>query len=361
MFGVLLAASALACHAPMPHGPPVPAPIVLSTSCGRFVLSADGDLRRLRRPRTSVHRTVGWRYWGHPLTVRRNRAGRFFVLRHRRLVWRSNELYPRDAGDIAFGPNAFAFASYRRGVFLTDLESPERLVVEGRGLYPTAFDNAGNLIVGDGRRVDLISRSGAPLRRYPYRVRSGFAFDERSDTLFFVTPGGRLARARGTSVRLARPLREVDGAIRIDPSGLLVFYGAHDVTITRRDGGLLAQTSWARAPRVGSDSGVSVSPDRRTFAFRLTDGHPGSQSSHATVYILRAGATAGQAIFRHSMEPSGCAVGANLTWHGRFLLYNSTDGRKAVLDTLNRRAFDLTRLAGSCRIATGERRRTSPG
>src|SRR5204862_4222684 len=133
-----------------------------------------------------------------------------------------------------------------RGIFLTDLEGPERLVVRGRGLYPTDFDNAGRLIVGDGKRIDLISRSGAALRRYRYRLRNGFAFDERSDTLFFVSLGGRLARARGTTARLARRLPHVDGMITIDPSGPLVLYGAHGVTITRRDGALLARTSWAR-------------------------------------------------------------------------------------------------------------------
>jgi hypothetical protein len=343
MFGVLLAAATLACHASLAHGPRVPAPIVLSTSCGRFVLSTDGEVSRLQPH--AINRIAGRRHWGTPLTVRRNRAGRVFVLRHRRLVWRSRDVYPNDGGDVAFGPHALAFASYRRGIFLTDLESPERLVVRGRGLYPAAFDKTGHLIVADGKRIDLISRSGRTLRRYRYRARNGFAFDERSDTLFFVSPSHTLIRARGTSVRPARPLADVDGTIYLDPSGLLVFHGAHDFTITRRDGSLLAHTSWARSPRVGSDSGVSVSPDRQAFAFRLTDAHPGSRSSRATVYVLRTATTRAQAIYGHRMGPSGCAVGANLTWHGRFLLYSSTAGRRAVLDTATHRAIDLTRLA----------------
>src|SRR5439155_18760815 len=211
MFGVLLAATTLACHAPLPQGPQVPAPVVLSTGCGRFVLSRDGEVGRLRHRAQANQTAVSLRSRGTQLFVRRNRAGRIFVLRHGRLVWRSHDLYPRDGGDIAFGPHAFAFASYHRGIFLTDLEGPERLVVRGRGLYPTDFDNAGRLIVGDGKRIDLISRSGAALRRYRYRLRNGFAFDERSDTLFFVSLGGRLARARGTTVRLARRLPHVDG------------------------------------------------------------------------------------------------------------------------------------------------------
>src|SRR5205823_1160771 len=161
MFGVLLAATTLACHAPLPQGPRVPAPVVLHTSCGNFALSTSGELSRLIRH--ASRRTVSWRNWGTPLTLRRNRAGRIFVLRHRRLAWRSHGVYPNDGGDIAFGPHAFAFASYRRGVFLTDLDGPERLVVRGRGLYPYDFDNAGQLIVGAGRTIALLSRSGATL------------------------------------------------------------------------------------------------------------------------------------------------------------------------------------------------------
>jgi hypothetical protein len=344
MLGVLVAAGAIACHAPLQHGPSVPAPVVFSTSCGRFVLSRDGELRRMQPP-APRHRVVSWRNWGSLLTVRRNPAGRIFVLRHRRLAWRSHDLYPRDGGDIAFGPHAFAFASYRRGVFLTDLESPERLVVRGRGLYPTAFDDAGHLIVREAKRIDVISRGGSTLRRYRYRQRNGFTYDERSDTVFFVTPAGRLVRARDLSVRYGRSMTRIDGSITIDPSGLLVFYGPHDVTITSRAGAVLGRASWARSPRVASDSGVSVSADRKAFAFRLTNAHPGSQSGQATVYVLRAGAAKAQAIYRHQLGPSGCAVGANLNWYRRFLLYNSTDGRKAVLDIRSHSAIDLTRIA----------------
>ena len=66
-----------------------------------------------------------WRGMGH----RRNSAGAYFLLRHGHLVWRSHDLYPNDGSSIAFGPHSFAFASYRRGVFLTNLDGPERLVL----------------------------------------------------------------------------------------------------------------------------------------------------------------------------------------------------------------------------------------
>jgi hypothetical protein len=345
MLGVLVAATTLACHAPLPHGPQGPAPVVLSTSCGHFLLSGDGEARRLRHRAEASQTAVSVRNRGTQLFVRRNRAGRIFVLRHRRLVWRSHDLYPNDGGDIAFGPHAFAFASYRRGIFLTDLDGPERLVVRGRGLFPYDFDRAGRLIVGAHRTIDLIAPSGATLRRYRYRQRNGFAFDERADRLFFITQRGVLASARGTKIHLVRPLPNVEGTISADQSGLLIFGGMHDITVIRPDGALVARTNWARSPRVSSDSGVSVSPDGKAFAFRLTDAHPGSRSSTATVYVLRAGTEKPRRMYRHRLGPSGCAVGANLNWHGRFLLYSSTDGREVVLDTTNDRAIDLSQLA----------------
>jgi hypothetical protein len=81
---------------------------VLSTRCGRFVLSTDGEVSRFHSPVHSSRTIADWRHWGHPLTVRRNRAGRLLVLRHGRLAWRSHDVYPNDGGNIAFGPHAFA-------------------------------------------------------------------------------------------------------------------------------------------------------------------------------------------------------------------------------------------------------------
>jgi hypothetical protein len=49
-------------------------------------------------------------------------------------------------------------------------------------------------------------------------------------------------------------------------------------------------------------------------------------------------------VFRRRLGPSGCAVGANLSWHGHVLLYDSTDGTLAVLG-LGREAVDLGALA----------------
>lgn len=130
-----------------------------------------------------------------------------------RPLWRSRALYRNDAGSVAFGPGAFAFAAYRRGVFLTDLRGPERLVLRGVGLSPLAFRGDGSFLVADGAqgRIALLSRDGSALGAYRYRSRAGYAYDERAETLFLVTPARMLAALRGESPRPLRPLAGLEG------------------------------------------------------------------------------------------------------------------------------------------------------
>lgn len=329
----LLAAGALAhpCRAPLVRGPRVPAPIVLWNSCGTFELARDGRIQRLPRHWLAKHGGGTGRRWGAHLSLRRTRAGAFVLLLRGRVVWRSTGLYPRDGGDVAFGPHRFAFATYRGGIYVTDLRGGERLVIRGRGLYPYTFTPNGDLIVTGGGVIRLVSAEGRVVRRFSYRSRNAFAFDEGTDTLYFVTPTGRLARLRGTRVALARSVARVDGMITVSPR-LLVFSGERSITVTRRDGTVVASTRWSA--RLGSDAGVAVSRNGKSFAFRLSGAHS------ATVYVLRG--TQATAIYRQHIRRTGCAFGAGLSWQGSSLLYNSSDGTLAVV---GRRTVDLTHLA----------------
>jgi len=348
MVAVLLAALAAAvpahpCRASLPNGPALPAPIVLRTSCGGFLLAPSGRVTRLPRHWFARHGGGTGRRWGAQLNLRRNSAGAYFLLRHGHLVWRSHDLYPNDGGAVAFGPQRFAFAAYRRGVFLTDLRGPEHLVLGGRSLEPYDFDDAGRLIVSGQHSLALVGIDGKTIRRFRFRTRNGFGYDEGSDTLYFVTPTGVLASARDTRLRLLRPLARVDGWLTVAQPNLLVFSAARSITVTRRDGSVVARTRW-KARHVGSDAGVAVSADGRAFAFRLSDAGPGSRSGTATVYVLRAGATNATAVYRHRLGLSGCGSGAGLGWNRRSLLYSSSDGRLAVIDTRTGHAIELTPL-----------------
>jgi hypothetical protein len=342
----LLAGLIAPCRAPLPRAPALPAPVVAWSSCGAFRVATDGRVSRLPRHWLALHGSGTGRRWGAKLAIRRNRAGRHFLLRRGRVVWRSRGLYPDDAGSIAFGPGLFAFASYGRGVFLTDLQHAERLVVRGQALYPLDFTEDGDLVVVARHELVLVSRAGSVVRRLRFRPRNSFALDGRSGTLFFVTPGGRLAAAHDRRVQLGRSVATIGGPISTPARGVVVFGGMRTIVVTRADGSIVARARW-RSSRVGSDSGVSASPDGRLFAFRLTDARPGSKRATATVYFLRAGATRAVPILRHRLGPSGCAVGANLFWRGHFLLYSSTDGHRAIVDTATRAVTDLTSLAAA--------------
>jgi WD40 repeat protein len=317
---------------------------VLWTSCGSFRLAPDGQVSRLPRHWLANHGSGTGRRYGAHLDIRRTHAGGFLLLLRGHVVWRSTGLYPGDGGGVDFGPHSFAFASYRRGVFLTDLHGAERLVARGRGLYPYSFTSSGDLIVAGARSITLVSPTGTFLRRFHYRPRNGYGFDEQTDTLYYVTPTGRLAAAHGTHVELKRTLARIDGMLGVARPHLLVFSGAHSITATSRDGTVIAKAQW-RSSHLNSDAGVAVSSDGRSFAFRLSDARPGSRSSTATVYLLRAGASLAQAIYRQHLGPSGCAVGAGFSWHGSSLLYSSSDGTLAILDSGTHAATDLASLA----------------
>jgi hypothetical protein len=361
LFAAVLASAVLpahGCRVPLSHGPAVPAPLVVQTGCGWFGLKTSGRVTRLpRSPVASDRRGVaadGSRDAGADLVGRGTHAGRLIVVRLHRTpagrlkripVWHSAGEYPDAGGSSAFGPHLFAFSAFHHGIYLTDLRHPERLVVHGRGLYPIGFTRAGQLLIaGSGHPISVVAPDGRLLRRYSYRPRAGFTWDYRTDTLYFVRPDERLAAAHGSHLRLLHRLTGIDGQIAFTPPGRLVFAGQRSVAITSLSGRLIASDRWPRSAIANFDSGVSVSPDGRSFAFRLTDAHPGSRHGEAVLYVLHAGQSRARAIYRHELGASGCAVGARLEWSGRYLLYSSTDGRQAVLDTRGGRQISLMPL-----------------
>ncbi len=347
------------CRAPLPRGPAVPAAVILQTSCGGFSLAPDGRVSRLPRHWFAKHGGGTGRRYGADINLRRTPAGRFILLRHCQVIWRSRGLYRNDGADIAFGPHEFAFSAYRRGIFVTDLNGPERLVIRGRGLYPYDFTRRGELLVTTNvGGISVIGRDGTVLRHYRFRQRNGLAFDDRTETLYFIGPDGGLRAAQGSRSRIVRRLESAEGMMTFARPGLLALIGERSVAVRRLDGSLVASARWPRSRTNLFDSGLSVSPDGREFSFRLSDAHPGARSGTAVVYLLRAGESRAHVIYRHRLGPSGCAVGAGMSWHGRFLLYSSADGQRAIIDSESGRRLDLTSLASTLpRYAPAERAR----
>ena len=331
-----------ACDRPLPRGPAVPAPIVLQSVCGGFLLLRDGRVERLSPRWLRDHAGNAPRPHAAGRQVGVDGRGAVVVRRAGVRVWRATGTH--HGISPVFGPRgAFAFGADGEGVFLTDLRSPERLVVPGREVWPLAFGDDGNLVVRGAGALLVLRRDGTELRRIPYRVPLGALTDPVSGRVHVVAPDGTLTVVDGAHVtRLAR-LAGVGGWLTSAAHGRFAFQEAGRVRVWDAGGRVVAQAGWPRS--LTADSGLAVAPDGRSVAFRLSDAAPGAAFGTARVRLLDEASGRARELYRHRLGPSGCAVGGNLAWHGRALLYDAYDGHLAVLDARGGRAFRLTRLA----------------
>jgi hypothetical protein len=268
-----------------------------------------------------------------------------FLLRRKTLVWRSSGRYPNDAGSVAFGPGLFAFATYRGGVYLTDLHSPERLVVGAKGAYPLDFTAAGQLIVLDRRTIDVVSTRGRILRRLTFDPSRGATLDQSSDTLYFTTPRRVLVTLVGTRTHRVGSVARFGGGFGLADPGLLSWGSDHSLTVTTRDLRVVASARWP--VRLGSpDLGVSTSADGLLFAFRVSDAFPGKRKARSRVFVIRRGEHEAHEIFRHRYAQMGCGVLGSLGWHGHDVLYDWGLGSALIFDAdAWRRTSTLDRFA----------------
>jgi hypothetical protein len=334
-----------ACRDPLPHGPNIPASLIMWDSCGTFRLGTDGHVVRLRRHWLAYHGSGTGRRFGAKLRLRRTRDGAYVIQRDGRTIWRSSGLYPNDYTGVAFGPGLFAFGSYtHRGIFLTDLRSPEQLVARGRGLFPLDFTRKGNLLVVGRRAIFVIGSNGNMLRRFRYG--RGYGFDEKTDALYLVTPRSMLAEARDARLRLLGPAPRIAGnPIPLSP-GLLAWYGTHALVVTDRTGAEVASARWPA--ELGTDDfGVTPSEDGELFVYRLSSRPDNASPGVATVFLLRRGGDRGLKILGHREGPMTCGIPGGFAWHGHHLLYDFGDGRIEVLDPDSGQKISLTGLARS--------------
>src|SRR5437667_198875 len=173
----------------------LPAPIVVTTDCGRFRIDERG--------RVSFHHgfalpvPAGTSYY-MDLTWYRLRGGHLIIGHRKRTLWHSRARFRGryvDIGAVASSRAAVAFSIFhgrRQSLFVARQGQAERLVATGE--TPLGFTSRGVLI--SLRRWTLLLRGGPDWRpRRLIRGATNVVFDHAAQAVYFVA-GGRLGRQR---------------------------------------------------------------------------------------------------------------------------------------------------------------------
>jgi hypothetical protein len=331
----------------------LPAALIASTGRGEFAIQRDGRIGRLSR---GTHSVPGGGSWSADGLWIKSVHGHVAVGRWHRTLWSSVRRIPHasDVGDVVLDRRALAFAVYwPRGdtprLYVARLGGREHLVA--RNEFPWGW-TTGGLYVG---RAD-----GPVLFRSATRVQPIAGTNVRTATyapathsLYFVT-GDRLARARGNRVVPVADLADFglrsSRNLQLQRLGrLVVLQSKRRLVVLRPDGSLFASTSLPRWRR--GWPWITGEPTAGPIGVAFAVLHAKTPSSSAiwqrgveTVYVLRPGARAATPIFRERLKYNVCGHGAELAWHGRWLLYSTDEGPAAAIDVANRRTIELTSL-----------------
>jgi hypothetical protein len=332
------------CAQALPRGAQVPAPIVVTTRCGRFRLQPKGAVvfkgaRTLPVPK-------GANYW-MDLTWYRFSRHHLLIGRGLKQLWRSHgtysSTYPYDVGRVVLGARELSF-SYSGRLYVARYGGPEHMVA--RGESPIAF-LSGRLLTWRTRGWALVLR-GAGRVVVPHAVDP--QWDRASGMVVFRT-GRRLRAFDGVKVRELG--NRFDLGVRGNPvvellGGLVSMHDTRRLVVLDYDGRLVASAPLPARPKRadGVSSAVVANSDRTAFAFTATKGNTayGSHGSES-VYVLPAGGHAVKAVFTENLQLNECERTAWLAWHGHSLLYANTELRGAVVDgSGHAAAVDLTHV-----------------
>jgi hypothetical protein len=334
----------------------LPAPIVVTTDCGRYRFDRSGRVSYRRGFALPV--PPGTTAYYPDLTWYRVRAdhryGRLTIGHGKHTLWRSHGRRFRDAQDsgvgaVVSGRTAVAFSVFhgrRLYLYAARLGQAERLVATGE--TPLGF-TAGGALVSERLRTLLLRRG--PVWR-PRRLWSGagdVVFDHAARAVYFVRRG-RLERFDDSGVTRLATLTSLRVGRRpqIEPLGRLV--GVHSssrLVVLRADGSVFASTALPRPARHADvvSSALAADADADAVAFTVTHGNSayGSRGSEL-VYLLRPGETAARVVFRERLRFAVCERAAELAWRGRRLLYSTSEGHVALIDTRRpARSVDLSK------------------
>jgi hypothetical protein len=307
------APAAASCAARTPVAAPrLPAPVVVTTDCGRYRFDGRGHVSFRRGFALPV--PVGTTGYYADLNWYRVSAGHLTIGHAKRALWHSRGRFARygDMGVAVSDRAAIAFSTFhgrRQSLFVARLGQAERLVASGE--TPLGFTRAGALI--SDRRWTL------PLRRGPdWQVRtiargaSDVVFDHTTDSVYFVAHG-RLMRFDGARVTQLATLAALGLGRRpeIEPLGRLVgLHSAQRLVVLRDDGRLVAATPLPR-PLKRADvvsSALAAIADAVAFTVSRSNTAYGSSGSEL-VYLLRRGREG-----RGSSTASGCRTPSASAW-----------------------------------------------
>ncbi len=331
-------------------GPPgLPATVALHTTCGGFLVKPDGRVERGRMP-------TDWPSWAPHVSGRLAagtyvwRRGNFITaFRRGRIVWRSSRPYPLTESIVA-GRNAIAFSVYEGPTYVARLRLGERERPILRGELPVGFTRQGHIFTGysrgAGTRLALRRLDGSLVRFVATNVR-GYAFEQRSRLLFYISTDHQLVRFDG---RDSRPLYGLTRDSRwqwpqILDGGLVAVMSDRRLDLVRRDGELFASTTWPRPRPSGYGlmlDTVVAAPSGRAVGVILR-ARTSERRERVLVGVLRRGARQPSIVYSRRMRVS-CGSAGWLSWRGHWLLFPSYDQRVVAVNTLSRRRIELSSL-----------------
>jgi hypothetical protein len=340
-------------------GLPVPITIAAGRVLGRvsYRIGRDGRVTRIAEIRSPFPHDSAW-FPGTDVwfSVRR---GHLVVGRWKKRLWRSHGKFPQSernarqqVGVVTIGSRSVAF-SYDGKLFFAPLGGAERMVA--RGEFPLGFTSGGLYTYRyPGRELVLRSDTGA-LRKVIARP-LGSDYAVAGGRLYFISRGEVLSASGNRTHRLGAlhslgvsnpSLESVGHLLELQDNNRLVFL--------RTDGSVFASTSLPRsAGAVENISGGPVITPRATaVAFAAAPGRTADGFGVENVYVLRAGAHQAVSVHGASVNLGRCERGANLQWHGDWLLYSNTEHDLVAIDTAG--AHHAIELSHIVRMLPGAR------
>lgn len=351
------AAGAGRCEPPVRGPAGLPAAVVVTTDCGRFVLARDGRARSDGPARLPVPRGASW---FADLTWYRVERGRLVIGRRHRLLWRSRRTYGNGYGvgvaKASADHVAFSFLRRKRWrLYVAPLTGAERFVATDE--TPLAWTHAGRLVTLKRGRL-LLRDAGGGLERiiavaavnpvvdhangwiYFVRRRSVFRFDGRR-----VHELASLARLRLAGTPILEPTRRV-----------LAVHTLRRLVVLGPEGTVVATAALPRRrARADGVSSAIVAKANGDVAFTATSGNTASGSRGVeTIYLLRRGSERAETLYRRHLRFEVCERGASLAWRRGWLLYAASEGRAVAVAADGRGVRDLSPFTQRLRRADGD-------